>query len=103
MLNVVGDLNVNLLKRDPDSKCLREMMARHGLTNLINTPMHFKQNLVEASVIDLFMTTDPELYSQHGTCPNIVSDHYVIFGARKKFKVKHDKTRIMACKYKNLD
>ncbi len=81
----VGDFNINLLKRDADSKRLRDLMSRHGLHNLITTPTHFKQNLLDASLIDLYMTTDPELYSQHGTCPTIVSDHYIIFGARKKF------------------
>ena len=78
-------------------------MSRHGLYNLITTPTHFKQNLLDASLIDLYMTTDPELYSQHGTCPTVVSDHYIIFGARKKFKIKHDKTKIWARKYKSLD
>ncbi len=43
------------------------------------------------------------LHSQHDVSPNIVSDHYIIFGARKKFKTKTSKTKLWARKYKNLD
>ena len=101
-LNCIGDFNINLLKRNVDTRLLKEFMLRHGLKNLINSPTCYRANLIDASLIDLYLTTDEELYAQHGVCPSIVLDHYLIFAAREKFKIKHDRISLMARKYKDL-
>ena len=92
-----------LKTRDPDTRKYKEFLFRHGLSNIITSPTHYRENMTESSLIDLFITTDEELYSQHGVCPTMVSDHYIIFGARKKFKVKSNKTHLLACRYKGLN
>ena len=103
-LNIIGDINLNLMKpRDTNVRKYKSFMMRHGLTNLISTPTHYNTTLTEGSIIDHFLTTDPCLYSQHGTSPTIVSDHYIISGARKKIKIKTGKIKMLVRKYKGLD
>ena len=87
-LCIVGDTNINTLMQNQNTKLYREFMYRHGLQNIINLPTSYNPCNVEASLIDHYLTTDEELYSQNGVCPTFLSDHYVIFASRKKFKLK---------------
>ncbi len=55
------------------------------------------------SKLDLFITNDQLMYSQHGVVLTDLSDHSIIFVARKKFKIKKGKSKVIAGKYKNFD
>ena len=60
-LNVLGDININLLKcRDPNVKQCKNFLLRHGLSNPITDPAHFKTDLAQPRLIDHYLTTDPE-------------------------------------------
>ena len=102
-LNIIGDTNINTLKRNADTKRYHEFMRRHGLSNMIKLPTCYSATALGASLVDHYLTNDEHLYSQSGVCPISLSDHYMIFSARKKFKVKTDKIHLKVRKYKGMD
>ena len=103
-MNLTGDTNIKLAKpRDPSTKKYIDLLKRHHMTNVINAPTYHSFRTHEISIIDHFCTTDPDLYCQCGVCPSDESDHDLIYGARKKIKVKWVKVRKWARKYKNLN
>ena len=100
---ILGDMNINLSKpREPNVRKYKDFLKRHGLSNIISYDTHVNANNV-GSKIDHILTSDPNLYVQRGICPLDISDYYMIYCARKKFKVKTNKIRMWARKYKNLD
>ncbi len=100
---LLGDMNINLNKpNDPGVRKYKDFLKCNGLCNLINYDTHFSPNNV-GSRIDHILTTDVDIYTQYGICPLEISDHYLVYCVRKKFKVKHNKVRMWARKYKNLD
>ena len=101
-VNLVGDININCNKRDPNSRRYKDFMKRHCLVNLINGDTYHHYNGT-SSPVDHFLTNNPELYALAGICPFSQSDHDVIFGVRKKHKEERDKVRVTARKYKKLD
>ncbi len=88
-VNIVGDLNFDMsLPRDPKTKKFLDLMRRYGLTNIILSNTHLNVATNRCSSLDVFVTTDTMMYGQHGIVPTDLSDHYMIFAARKKFKIK---------------
>ena len=65
--------------------------------------MHYSYDGDTTSCLDCFLTSSPDLYSQHGVCPYMETDHLVIYGARKKFKIKRSKEFVRARSYRNND
>ena len=55
-----------------------------------------------SSLIDLFLTSKPELYLS-GVIPVGFSDHCAIYGIRKLHRVKTSQPRVVVRNYKNLD
>ena len=103
-VNILGDFNLNVnKKRDPTVKKYLDFIKRNHLKNLIEFDTCYSTNMIAGTCIDHFLTSDPALYCQHGVCPIDVTDHYIIFGSRKKFKEKHVTFRMRARKYKNFD
>ena len=49
------------------------------------------------------LTNNPDLYTQHGACPYMASDHLLVYSARKKFEVKHTKSHDRARSYKTFN
>ncbi len=91
-ITLVGDMNINVEKsREKPVKMYLDLLKRLGLTNLIKTYTHFNSHTLNNSIIDHFVTSDPELYQVHGTCPVSCSDHFIIYGCRKKNKAKAQK------------
>ena len=89
-VNILGDVNINLNKsRDPSVKKYKDFLRRNYLRNMVHHDTHFDHRDM-GSCIDHFVTSDPELYQQSGICLIDVSDHYIIYGARKKFKIHKD-------------
>ena len=99
---MVGDININPSKREPNSKRYREFMKQHGLVNLIKGYTYHQYNGT-SSPVDHFLTNNRDLYNHSRICPYSESDHDVIFTAHKKEKVEPDKVRILARKKKNLN
>ena len=91
-VNIVGDLNIDFaLPRDPKTKKFLDFMHRYGLINVIRSNTHLNVATNQCSLLDVFITNDQLVYVQHGIVPTDISDHYMIFAARKKFKVKTSK------------
>ena len=89
-INIIVDTNLTLSKsRDPVIKRYKDFLKRNHLTNIILYDTHFNHE-DRGSCIDHFITSDPVLYQQCGICPTDISDHYIIFASRKKFKTKND-------------
>ena len=101
-INIIGDININLSKRDPNTERYKDLMKRHSLTNLIKGDTYHHYNGT-SSPVDHYLTNNPDLYMVSGICPFSESDHDVIFAARKKDKIKSEKSWILARKYKDLD
>ena len=102
-VNLVGDVNIDLRKRNPQVKLYRDLLRRHDLVNVIKTDTHYTANSGNSSLIDHFATNNIGLYNQAGVCPTDESDHYIIFASRKKFKVRRNKEKIRARRYKSLN
>ena len=101
---MVGDININLTARgDSNTRLYKEFCKRVGLTALITKDTCYSKAHDTSSCLDYFLTSAPNLYSQHGISPYMESDHVIIFAARKKFKVKHDKIFVRARSYRNYN
>ena len=101
-VNLIGDVNLDLKKRNGPVKTYRDFLKRHDMFNLIRHETHYGPNDVRGSLIDHFVTNNPELYQQAGICPYDESDHYIIYASRKKFKEKQSKGLMRARRYKSL-
>ena len=94
---MTGDINIDVAKpRHPNTRQYNDLLKRLDLKNLITTYTHLNPVFLNSSIIDHLVTSDPDLYDVHGTCPVSSSDHFVIYGCRKKRKLKHPKRNIWA-------
>ena len=73
------------------------------LTNVITEVTHIKQQELGFSLIDHYLTTDDDLYGYSGALPTNASDHFFVYAARKKPKVKHPKSKFKGRAYSRLD
>ena len=68
-INISGDVNIDILKKDTKSKMYLTYLKRLGLTNVINQVTHIKNVGLGFSLIDHFLTTDEHLYNTTGAIP----------------------------------
>ncbi len=101
-VNLVGDVNIDLKKRNPNVKAYKDFLKRYDLCNMIKHETHYNGPVSDGSIIDHFVTNNPDLYQQAGICPTDESDHYIIFASRKKFKVETETRLLRARRYKSL-
>ena len=90
-----------MARGDPLTKRYKDFCKRTGFKNLITDSTHYSNDGKPDSCLDHFLTSAPDLYSQHGICPYMKSDHLVIYGARKK--VKYKKNFVRARSYLKYD
>ncbi len=102
-VNLVGDTNIDLNKRDAHIKPCRDPLRRHDLRNIIKTHTDYTPHTGRSSLIDHFAIDNAELYSQADICQTDESDHCIIHASRKKFKTKSRKEKLRARKYDNLN
>ncbi len=74
-----------------------------GLKQLITDPTHVSDPTLNVSLIDHFVTSDPDLYAKAGVIPHGATDHFVIYCSRKKFKDKHEKEPYWGRSYGKMD
>ena len=97
-VNIIGDININLNKsRDVNVKRYKDFLRRNDLINILDMDTCYNQR--QGSLIDHFVTSEPQLYQQKGKIQIYVSHHYIIFGARRMFKDLHLKIKLKARKY----
>ena len=71
---IVGDLNCDYLKNSfPQIKALKEFLDVYKLTQLIHEPT--RSAFTSESLIDLLITSAPELFSSAGVIQSGFSDH----------------------------
>ncbi len=102
-INLTGDFNLDLLKNDTRIRQYKETMKRLGFTNVINEVTHIKQQELGFSLLDHYQTTDSELYGFAGALATNASDHFFVYTAHKKPKIKHRKSRFKGRAYSRLD
>ena len=86
--NITGDLNCDLLAFTPNNgtKHLNEFCESYQCTQLINEPTRITSN--SKSLIDLFLTNEPDKFALLGLSHFGVIDHSVIYVARKQTSPK---------------
>ena len=80
-----------------------EIIKRLGLTNIINEVTNIEQLELGFSLIDHYLTTNTEVYSNSDTLPTNASDHFYVYANRKKPKTKHPKSKVRGRAYSRLD
>ena len=76
---LVGDLNCDFLNKDlPQTKALDEFLLPNQLVQLISEPT-WETNFSQA-LIDVLITSTPELFTDNGITIFGISDHFPIYG-----------------------
>ena len=93
---ILGDLNINLInsqKHTPNGiKRYKEFCSLHGIEQLLTLPTHITKN--SSSLLDHVLTNSADRISQFGIVNVGLSDHQLIYCARKITR-----TRLNAHKY----
>ena len=99
-LVIVGDINIDLKGRNPNSTIYRNMLKNLGLTQLIMTPTRVTNQ--SATIIDHILTNREDLYLQGFTVNPGVSDHCLVYTNRKKAKIPRTFHYLKCCSYRNF-
>lgn len=83
---VIGDLNVNYLKRN-DNIDIKQMFRLYGFHQLIQKPTRI--TVENSSLIDLIFTNTPVNVAFHDVIPTNFSDHEMIYCVRKLNALKY--------------
>ena len=96
----LGDSNIDHLKCTPNSTKLRMFSTKFNLSQLITQPTRVSNNT--STLIDHIYVNNPELYAHSGQLEPGLSDHVLIFTARKRAKLCKSKTTIIIRDYKHF-
>ncbi len=98
----MGDFNYDGLKRNSSEwKELERTMSTFQLNQIITKPTRVTEQ--SKSCIDHVWTNNPHLYSQWGVVSCTLSDHSMIYTARKSVKLKAKATFIEARSYRKFN
>lgn len=96
---VIGDVNVDMIKSNHQSRKIDQVMSKKSLRQIITGPTRITCRT--SSLIDIAYT-DISNIKDSGTVNSNISDHLPIFLIKKKERVKKNKIEIVARSYKNL-
>ncbi len=103
-INIFTDSNIDSSKpRNPDNKRYNDFLKRFGLSNMIKGVTHIKNGGLGFSAIDHVLTTNPHIFQTCGTIPSNASDHFPIYGVRKKPYANHPKVPIKSRAYSKIN
>ena len=85
-IDLIGDINLDHYTNTPKVRQYNQWLRRLGLSNIIHEATHIKNVGMGFSKIDHFIITDPEIYGKSDSIPTNASDHFFIYGTRKKGK-----------------
>ena len=77
LIFILGDLNCNVLKTGPESIALENFMFKMNLKQMITTPTRITGTC--ESLIDVILTSTPNLVLKSGVLDIPISDHLPIF------------------------
>ena len=100
--NIIGDINCNMIATPPDNKTrhIIELCESYQYVQLIKEPTRVTQDT--RTLIDLFLTTEPDKYAQSGVFHTGSSDHGLIYVSRKQIRPKSYARVIESRQYKNF-
>ena len=94
---LLGDVNINLLDKDTETRNLLDLCAQFGLIQLIKEPTRWgKKN----SLLDVIITNSYKI-KVSGTIQWGIGDHEMVYVTRKMCKRDKKKKQIIGRKYKN--
>ena len=102
-INFGGDININLSKRDINVRRYNDCLKRMGFKQTITNITHISDNGNSKGVLDHFVTSEPDLYAHTGVIVHGATDHFIIFGTRKKAKIDHPKDDYRGRAYGKMD
>ena len=83
-----GGHNIDMaLPHDNKTKKFNELLRRYDLVKIIKSCTHLNLATNRASKLDLLITNDKLMYSQHGIVPTGVSDHSLILQQGRNLNV----------------
>lgn len=77
---ILGDFNIDLMKKDALCRELNALMHDNNFQQLIDKPNRTTDNT--ATLIDCFFTNKAEINTQHGVLEIGISDHELIYTCR---------------------
>ncbi len=99
---LMGDMNVDLLtKNSPDTKRYNTFVKGCRLSQLISVPTRISKQ--KSSLLDHALTNREEYYHQSGTVDIGLTDHALIYIARKRKKIRRIIARIACRNYRRFD
>ena len=98
---ILGDLNCNILKTGPESIALENFMYEMNLKQMITTPTRITDTC--ESLIDVILTSAPNLVLKSRVLDIIISDHLPIFTALRLKLPKPSPKFVLTRSYKNYD
>ena len=100
--SVIGDLNCNINANPVDNvtRHLIELCESYQYTQLIQEPTRITQN--SSTLIDVFITNEPDKFAASGVCHIGFSDHCLIYVARKHTSPKSYPRVVKSRQYKKL-
>ena len=101
--NIISDLNCNMSASiaDNNTKHLLELSESYQYTQLIKESTRVTNS--SCSLIDLFLTNEPNNFTSAGVIVLGISDHNLIYAIRKHSSVKSKPITIKSRSYKNVD
>ena len=99
---ILGDLNCNMLNvNDPACQSLTKFCSSFNLSQLINQPTRVTEN--SKTLIDVFLTSTPNLVAETKVVPVSISDHDLVFASLKLKKERTKPVYIYARSYKRYN
>ncbi len=97
---VMGDVNIDLAVRAKGHDKTRDtrFLTLNNLSQLIKEPSRVTER--SATIIDHIYTNRPEWYPVHGRYDPGLSDHYLIFAARRRHKKEHKTNEVNGRNYR---
>ena len=86
---IMGDVNIDVQKRDSHNKTLSNFINKHSLSQITSKPTRVTETT--SSVIDHIYVNNLELYAHCGTLEAGLSDRSKIFVCRKRAKISKEK------------
>ncbi|XP_072046946.1 uncharacterized protein [Amphiura filiformis] len=101
----LGDFNCNSHAKTSAEKSkwsrLQNTMSNHNMNLITKDPTRITNH--SQTYIDHIWTSRPEMYHQNGVIPCFLSDHSIIYAARKAGRVKRDARYIEARSFRRFD
>ena len=99
---ILGDLNCNMLDaNDPACQSLTKFCSSFNFSQLIKQPTRVTEN--SKTLIDVFLTSTPNLVAETKVIPVSISDHDLVFASLKLKKERTKPVYIYARSYKRYN